>query len=475
MRDPEPPKQKRAWERKMSIARFTRDGAVGDARGPEAAVLKKVSRRFVWFLFLLLVINFIDRGNVGFAALTMNRDIGISASMFGLSLTIFAIAYCICEIPSNLILAKVGARRWFARIMITWGLATVACVFITGANTLILFRVIVGIAEAGFAPGLVLFITYWYPQYYRSSAQSGFMIAQPIAGVAGSLIGGAILSMNGWAGLAGWQWLFLVEGLPAILLGIMTYFSLTDRPKDAKWLSTEERAVLEAALKRDAEERENLLAGEKGRSVMRLVLSKNMLILSFTFATMVANFSALGTWMPQIVRDMVAPGTPYWLIGIISAIPSLCTIAAIPIWSRRSDGHKERYWHCIGPVLVGAVGWEVAATIHVPVIQMAALTVASVTTIAAWPIFFTLPAAVLPRQAHAAGIAFLNTVGFGGAVVSPMIMGIMRDLTGSFAAPMAVMGAILAVGAALVFLVPKRLLNGGDSAPLEALEAVAGE
>jgi MFS transporter, ACS family, 4-hydroxyphenylacetate permease len=450
--------------------------AAGD-RGAEAPVitpvLKKVSRRFVWFLFVLFVINYIDRGNVGLAALTMNRDLGISASMFGLSLAIFSIGYALCEIPSNMILARVGARRWFARIMVTWGIATVLCIFSWGAWSLTGFRLLVGIAEAGFAPGLVLFVTYWYPQFYRSTAQSGFMIAQPIAGATGAIVGGFILGMNGMLGLAGWQWLFLIEGIPAIVFGIATWFYLSDRPESAKFLSALERATLVAALKRDNEEREELVGAADKRSVTRLVLSRDMLVLSFCFGCMVANFSALGSWMPQIVRDMMAPGTPNWIIGLIVAIPSLCTIAAIPLWSMHSDRRKERFWHCIGPVLTGAVAWEVAATIHQPFVQMAALTVASVTTIAAWPIFFTLPAAVLPRNAHAPGIAFLNTVGIGGAAVSPIIMGSMRDLTGSFAAPMSVMGIILAFGAALVFVVPRRLLNGNEPAPSEAASPVA--
>ena len=442
--------------------------AAADGRGPEAAVLKKVSRRFVWFLFLCFLINFIDRSNVGIAALTMNRDLGISASMFGLSLAVFSLGYALCEIPSNLILARVGARRWFARIMVTWGIATVLCMLAWGAWSLTGFRLLVGIAEAGFAPGLVLFVTYWYPQFYRSSAQSGFMIAQPIAGATGAILGGFILGMNGMLGLAGWQWLFLIEGIPAILLGIVTWFYLTDRPEQATWLSAAERAILVAALKRDAEEREQLVASEDKRSVTRLVLGRNMLVLSFCFGCMVANFNALFLWMPQIVRDMMAPGTPNWVIGLITSIPSLCTIAAIPLWSVHADRRRERFWHCIGPILTGAVAWEIAATVHQPFVQMAALSVASVATIAAWPIFFTLPAAVLPRNAHAPGIAFLNTVGIGGAAISPIIMGSLRDLTGSFAAPMSVMGLILAVGAAFVFVIPRHLLNGSEPAPSEA-------
>ena len=438
-------------------------------------VLRKVSRRFVWFLFLLFVINYVDRGNVGIAALSMNRDLGITASIFGLSLTIFSVAYAICEIPSNMILAKVGARRWFARIMVTWGLATMAVAFAWGPTSMIALRTIVGIAEAGFAPGLVLFVTLWYPQFYRASAQSGFMISQPVAGVLGSTVGGLILGMTGVLGLAGWRWLFIIEGIPAVILGIVCWFYLTSRPSEAKWLSADERATLETALKRDAEEREAMVASAGERSSLpKLVLSKDMLILSFCFGCMVANYSALGGWMPQIVRDIVPPHTPYWKIGLISAIPSLCTIAAIPFWCVHSDRRKEKFWHSVGAVLLGAVAWEVAAVSSVPGVRLTALVVASVTTIAAWPIVFTMPAAVLPRAAHPAGIAFLNTVGIGGAAVSPLIMGIIRDTTGSFGMAMAVMGAILAVGAGLVFFVPRRLLNAG--APTRpALAAQAGD
>jgi ACS family 4-hydroxyphenylacetate permease-like MFS transporter len=343
--------------------------------------------------------------------------------------------------------------------MVTWGLATMAAALAWGPTSLIALRTIVGIAEAGFAPGLVLVVTQWYPQFYRASAQSGFMISQPIAGVLGATVGGLILGMTGILGLAGWRWLFIIEGIPAVILGIVCWFYLTSRPSEAKWLSPDERATLEAALKRDAEERETMVAAGERPSLLSLVLSKDMLILSFCFGCMVANFSALGGWMPQIVRDIVAPGTPYWVIGFISAIPSLCTIAAIPFWSKHSDRRREKFWHSVGAVFVGAVAWEVAAISHVPVIRMAALVVASVTTIAAWPIVFTMPAAVLPRSAHAVGIAFLNTVGIGGAAVSPLVMGIIRDRTGSFSLAMAAMGVILAIGAGLVFLVPRRLLN----------------
>jgi MFS transporter, ACS family, 4-hydroxyphenylacetate permease len=430
----------------------------------ENRVMRKVAWRLVPLVSLAYLINVLDRFNISFAALTMNKALGLSATAYGLGAGAFFWSYVLFQVPANMILAKVGARRWFARIMVTWGLATIAVALAWGPASMIVLRTIVGIAEAGFAPGLVLFVTLWYPQFYRASAQSGFMISQPIAGVLGATVGGLILGMTGVLGLAGWRWLFIIEGIPAVILGIVCWFYLTSRPSEAKWLSPDERATLEAALKRDAEERETMVAAGERPSLLSLVLSKDMLILSFCFGCMVANFSALGGWMPQIVRDIVAPGTPYWVIGFISAIPSLCTIAAIPLWSRHSDRRREKFWHSVGAVFVGAVAWEVAAISHMPVIRMAALVVASVTTIAAWPIVFTMPAAVLPRSAHAVGIAFLNTVGIGGAAISPLIMGIIRDRTGSFSMAMAAMGVILAVGAGLVFLVPRRLLNAGAPA-----------
>ena len=234
----------------MAMAQATT--ALGDK---EQAVLKRVSNRYLWFLMICLMINFVDRTNIGFAALTMNKDLGLTATTFGLAGTALSVAYLLFEIPSNLILERVGARKWLARIMITWGIASAATMFATGPWSLAGLRALVGIAEAGFAPGLVLYMTYWYPQYRRASAQTMFMLGQPLAGMLSATVGGFILGLNGAWGLHGWQWLFLIEGLPAIGFGIWMYFHLADKPKDAKFLSADEKSTLINLLERDEEAR----------------------------------------------------------------------------------------------------------------------------------------------------------------------------------------------------------------------------
>jgi MFS transporter, ACS family, 4-hydroxyphenylacetate permease len=438
----------------MAIAQAST--ALGDK---EQAVLKRVSNRFLWFLMLCLMINFIDRTNIGFAALTMNKDLGLTATTFGLAGSALSLAYLLCEIPSNLILERVGARKWLVRIMITWGLASAATMFAVGPWSLAGLRALVGIAEAGFSPGLVLFMTYWYPQYRRAGAQTVFMIGQPIAGMISALLGGVILGLNGAWGLAGWQWLFLLEGLPAVLFGIWMYFQLADKPKDAKFLSAEEKATLVALLERDEAERRRAQPAGPKRSVTRLILGRNMLLLSFSYATLIATFSALTLWTPQIVRGFSAAGTPFWEIGLITAIPPLCSIAWMLYWTRRSDKRKERFWHCVLPMLVAAAGWATAAMMPTPTLQLLGLVIASAFGLSAWPVFFTTPSIILPREAHAAGLAFLNTIGIGGSTLSPILVGYLRDATGSFAVPQLAIAALLCIGVLLMLLVPRGLLE----------------
>jgi MFS transporter, ACS family, 4-hydroxyphenylacetate permease len=425
----------------------------------EEAVLRRVSRRFLWFLMLCYMVNFVDRGNIGFAALTMNKDLGLSATAFGLAGSALSFAYLLFEIPSNLILERVGARKWLARIMITWGFAAAGCMFVTGPWSLIIMRMLVGLAEAGFAPGLVLFITYWYPQYRRAGVQTIPMIGQPIAGMFSAMIGGLLLGLNGVWGLAGWRWLFLLEGLPAVLLGVMMYFYIADRPKDAKFLSEEEKATLTGLLERDEAERSRNLPQGPKRSVIRHVLGRNMLLLSFAYATLIATFSALSLWTPQIVRGFSAVGTPFWQIGIITSIPPFCSIAWMLFWTRRSDKRRERFWHCVLPMLVAAAGWAIAGLVSAPALQLTGLVFASAFGLSAWPVFFTTPSIILPREARAAGLAFLNTIGLVGAMLSPILVGYLRDATGGFAVPQLAIAGLLCVGVSLMMLVPRGLLE----------------
>ena len=439
----------------------------------EEKVFRRVSRRFLWLLFILVVINFMDRTNIGFAALTMNKDLALSASVFGLAVSVFSAGYMLFEIPSNLIMARAGARKWLSRIVITWGLLASACALVTGASSLITMRTLLGLAEAGFLPGLLLYMTYWFPQYHRARAQVTFLIAQPVANVIGPLLSGLIMSLDGAWGIAGWRWLFLLEGLPAVIFGIFALFYLTDRPAEAKWLSEEEKATALATLERDAAARDRAIPAHPTHSLTRQILSRNMLLLSFTFATMVANFNALAIWLPQIVRGITGPGAPYWQIGILAAIPPLVTLVSIPFWSMRSDRQRERYWHCVAPLGVAVLGWCFAAAVAQPALQLVGMTVASVASIAAWPVFLTLPSLVLPRAAHPAGIAFLTTIGLGGAVVSPLIVGVIKDLTGSFNGGLGAVGLLLAVGVGLMLLVPRSLLAAPGEIPGAAPQPTA--
>ena len=435
----------------------------------ESAVLRRVSNRFLWFLLLCYGINFVDRTNIGFAALTMNKDLHLSATTFGIAGSALSFAYMLFEIPSNLMLERVGARKWLARIMITWGLAAAGCMFVTGPWSLIGMRMLVGIAEAGFSPGLVLFLTYWYPQYRRAGAQTIPMIGQPIAGMFGALVGGLILGMHGVWGLAGWRWLFLLEGLPAVVLGFILLFYLADKPKDATFLSAEEKATLTGLLERDEEERRRSQPAPVKRGVTRQLLSRNMLLISFAYACLIATFSALTLWTPQIIRGMSSAAMPFWFIGVLVAVPPSCSILWMIYWTRRSDKRKERFWHCVAPMLVAAAGWVVAAFIHNPAIQLVGLIVASAFSLSAWPVFYTTPSILLPREARAAGLAFLNTIGIAGSIVSPLIVGSLRDATGGFTVPMVAIAGLLLLGVILMMLVPKGLLERtGEAAVVPA-------
>ncbi len=436
----------------------------------EEAAFKKVSRRMLWFILLLAIVNYLDRTNIGFAQLTMGKELGVSATVFGTSVTVFSIVYALFEIPSNLALQRFGARIWLARIMITWGVASAGCALAMGPASLLTLRGLVGAAEAGFIPGLVLYLTYWYPQYHRARAQSGFMISQPIALAAGSILSGAILSMDGALGISGWRWLFIIEGLPAVVLGVAILFYLSDRPSTSKWLTERERQVIDDAVRRDAEQRERLSSVRKG-SLLSMLFSRDMLLISLAYFTLIGNFGSGGYWTPQILRAMSRPDQPYWLTGLLASGPYLLAIVAIPFWSAFSDRLKERYWCAIIPMAIGGCGWLVAALAPNAPTQYAGLVAAQLFTLPVWSLFFTMPSSVLPRSAHATGIAFMNTIGMVGASTAPLVIGILRDSTGGFTVPMVVVGCAVICGAAIMLLVPRHLLVGTGEEPAKAAAA----
>jgi ACS family 4-hydroxyphenylacetate permease-like MFS transporter len=405
-----------------------RSAMTADA-APNGLVFRKVFRRLIWFLFILLVVSFIDRINVAFAALTMNKALGLSATAFAMSITVFYVAYALFEVPSNLILAKVGARLWIARIMITWGFASAATMFAVDAWSLFGLRALVGAAEAGFLPGILLYLTYWFPRSCRARANALFIMGIPATIAIASTISGFILQMDGWSGLAGWQWLFLLEGLPAVVFGIICLFYLDDSPARAKWLSEDEKREIAARLDQDRafEESEH-----SKRSVLSQLGSRNVVLLCAAYFGLITSLNANSTWVPQIVHGLT-PDASFAVIGLLTALPAILTVAIMPSWGASSDRRNERVWHLRIALLLAAAGWLLVIGSNVAIARYLGLVLVSAGSFCALLTFWTIPVAILSPAARPAGIAFVNTIGIGGgSAISPLVIGYLKDLTGGF-------------------------------------------
>jgi MFS transporter, ACS family, 4-hydroxyphenylacetate permease len=411
----------------------------------EDRVFHKVFRRLIWFLFLALVAAYIDRINIAFAALTMNKDLGISATAYGGALTVFYVAYTLCEIPSNLMLARLGARIWIARIMVTWGLASAATMFAFDIWSLYGIRALVGAAEAGLLPGILLYLTYWFPRSFRARANAGFIMGLPASIAVASTISGFILQMNGVLGLAGWRWLFLLEGLPAVILGIVCLFFLDDRPAHANWLSEGEKEEIAARLAGDRALEQNAATQ---RSVLGQLASRNVVLLSVTYFGLVTSLNANATWVPQIVRGFAANAS-YATVGLLTAMPALLTVAVMPLWAASSDRRDERDWHLRAAMLFATLGWLLVICFELPAARYAGLVLISIGSFCGMLTFWTFPAstAILSLEARPAGIALINCIGIGGgSAIGPIVVGYLKDMTGSFAAGLLYVVAMLIVG-----------------------------
>ncbi len=410
------------------------------------AVVRKVSRRLIPFLFLLYVFSYLDRINIGFAALSMNRDLGLTATMFGIANTIFYVGYVLFEIPSNLMLARFGARIWIPRIMITWGIASTATMFASSPGSLYLIRFLVGVAEAGFVPGILLYLTYWFPPSYRARANAVFMVAMPVTIAFGASLSGLILQWgDGLLGMAGWRWLFLVEGLPSVLLGIVAAFYLTSRPADAKWLTDAEKATLEASLTGAG-------ASPSPKSAWRELLGRDVLLLSIAYFGLTMTLNTNATWTPTIAREALA-GSSLSFVGIVVAIPAFLTVMVMPLWSARSDRKSERTGHVVLPMALAALGWVLVAGFSAPWVKFAGLVGVSIGAFAAMAVFWTIPPAILSAAARPAGIAFISSCGILASATSPLLVGRLRDVTGSFTAAILSVAVVLVAAAVLVMKV----------------------
>jgi MFS transporter, ACS family, tartrate transporter len=400
----------------------------------EINTLAKVTKRLVPFLIICYFVAYLDRVNVGFAALTMNQDLGLSQTAFGFGAGIFFIAYFLFEVPSNLLLERFGARKWIARIMLSWGLLSGLMAFIptiapaTGMgneNAFYLIRVLLGAAEAGFFPGIIFYLTLWFPAEYRARIVGYFMAAIPLSTVIGAPISGLLLTLHGAGGLAGWQWLFIIEAVPAVILSGFVFFYLTDKPADATWLAADERNWLDDRLTLERKQREAV----KEFTVGQALVNPHVIGLSLVYFGAVATNYGLGFFLPQIVK---AFGLTTFMTTVVSAAPYAVGTIAMIWWGLRSDRVVERRWHTGIPLFIAAAGIAASTVLDDPTLKMIAFCVAGFGIFACLPVFWTLPTAFLSGAAAAAGIAVINSIGNLAGFAGPFAMGWIKDHTGSY-------------------------------------------
>jgi ACS family tartrate transporter-like MFS transporter len=413
--------------------------------------MRRVSLRLLPFLFVLFVFNYIDRTNVAIASLQMNSDLGLSATAFGFGVGIFFLGYILFEVPSNVILARVGARRWIARIVISWGLVASSMTLMRTPVQFYVLRVLLGVAEAGFFPGIIYYLGQWFPARERASATSRFMISIPLAAAIGNPLGVWVLGFNGRLGLRGWQWIFLVEGVPSVLLGIAVLMTLTDRIEDARWLSDEQRDWLAARLRRD----QDGVAAPHGAGVFRALTLPLVWLAALTYFMYVTAFYGYTFWAPIVIRDTLH--TSNVVTGLIAGLFACMAAAGMLIVGVSSDRTGERCLHASGCAVLTALGYIGAALLPSPPARMAAFALVSVGTVSYLPAFWCLPAARLHGSAAAAAIAAVNSVGNAGGFVGPYIIGWVKDATGGTTVSFLALAAF-ALAAAALLLVMRRVL-----------------
>jgi ACS family tartrate transporter-like MFS transporter len=414
----------------------------------ETRVLRKVTLRIVPFIMLLYFVAFIDRVNIGFAALTMNKDIGLSPSVFGFGAGIFFWGYFLFEVPSNLALDKFGARLWIARVMISWGIVSSAMAFVQGPISFYSLRFLLGVAEAGFFPGIILYLSYWFPARQRAAVTALFMAAAPLSTVLGSPVSGALLEMDGLLGFKGWQWLFLLEAAPAVLLGFVVLGYMTDRPEQARWLADDERNWLVRTMNAENASK----AATSSHSIWRGLADLRVLALSLVYFGTSAGLYTLGVWAPQIIKQF---GLSSLEVGFLNAVPPTVAIIAMILWARHSDRTGERTWHVVIPCLLAALGLALAAPATGVTSVVAALTLVNIGISSCKPPLWSVPTAFLSGSAAATGIATINSIGNLGGFAGPAVIGWIKDWTGSFAGGLYFVGGLLLMSAVLTWLLSR--------------------
>ncbi len=413
----------------------------------------KVFWRLMPLLMICYVVAYLDRVNVGFAKLQMAKDVGLSDAAFGLGAGIFFIGYFLFEVPSNLILHKVGARIWIARIMITWGIISAAFMFTTSDTVFYALRFLLGAAEAGFFPGIILYLTYWYPSRRRAKIITTFMSAIPVSSIFGNPLSGWIMdAFAGSSGLHGWQWMFLVEAIPALILGVVIFFYLDDSIKDAKWLADDEKSLLASNIAA-----EDLLKSDSPHDTKGILTSGRVWLLCAIYFCFVIGQYGLAFWMPTIVKASGVTGN--FNIGLVSAIPYICTFIAMLALGRSSDYFLERRWHLIIPASIAAAGFVGATVAPNTTTAIICLSFAAAGAISCAPLFWSLPTALLSGRGAAAGLAWINSVGNLAGFTGPFMVGYLKDATGSNTAGMYMLAGMLILGSLLVLGVSAKAVN----------------
>jgi D-galactonate transporter len=438
----------------MSIAQPAAEAAFEPSGGDFAdRTYRKVTWRIVPFLFICYLAAYLDRVNVGFAKLQMLRELGFSDAVYGFGAGIFFLGYVLFEVPSNVIMLRVGARLWIARIMLTWGLISAATAFVSTPLSFYIMRFLLGVAEAGFIPGVLLYITLWYPAERRGRITAIFLAAIPTASIVGGPVSGWILAVvSGAGGLSGWQWLFLVETIPSIILGIVTLFYLKDRVTDVKWLDAAEKRLVTANIARDNQDKQG------HAHLLQAFSDPRVWLLGVIYFAIVCGIYIISFWLPSLIRQagVADPRT----IGLLTAVPYIVAIIAMVAAGVSADRFRERRWHTIVPTLATALGLAITAFAGTSLVPaMVGLSIAAAGASAAQAIFWTMPAAFLGGAAAAAGIALVNSLGNLAGFVSTDLVGWMTTLTHSPAAALYLFGGIMAIGGVLILAIPARLVN----------------
>jgi len=411
--------------------------------------IRKAKFRLMPLILLMYLLAFIDRSNIGMAALTMNQSLGLTPEHFGFAVGIFSFGYILFEIPSNVLLEKYGARFWLARIMITWGIISMAMAFAQGVVTLSILRFLLGVAEAGLAPGIVFYLTTWFPKKELAKVFSIYYLGVPLAAIIANPISGYILdNFHNVGGLESWQWLFLIEGCPPVILSVVVFLYLTDKPSKASWLKPEERQAYEDLMEKD--QHATLSVGHSG--FREMIKDRRVWILGMAYFFTVIGLTGLGFWMPQFIKRFDYSDT---VVGMLGTIPYIAGAVVMCWWSNHSDKTGERTWHFIIPSLVFSVGFVIAAISDSPVISMLGLTISTMGMLSCVPTFYTLPASFLTSRGCAGGMALINSIGNIGGFFGPFLVGLTISITGKSQNGLYLLSVLVLFSPLLIYLMSR--------------------